>query len=158
MDKNQPPEVFCKKGVLRNFAKFTGKHLCQSLFFQWSCKKLLKKKPWHRCFPVNFAKFLRTPFVKEQLRWLLLQVIGGLVGIIDYFASNVFRVNNKQSSIFICLNSRNGVPTICEICSKLTIKTPEQRQWPLSGGFIVNFEQILQIVTGARLLTFSKRC
>ena len=26
------PEVFCKKGVLRNFAKFTGKHLCQSFF------------------------------------------------------------------------------------------------------------------------------
>ena len=26
-------EVFCKKGVLRNFAKFTGKHLCQRLFF-----------------------------------------------------------------------------------------------------------------------------
>ena len=28
-----PPDVFCKKVVLRNFAKFTGKHLCQSLFF-----------------------------------------------------------------------------------------------------------------------------
>ena len=27
------PKVFCKKGVLRNFTKFTGKHLCQSLFF-----------------------------------------------------------------------------------------------------------------------------
>ena len=27
------PEVLCKKGVLRNFAKFTGKHLSQSLFF-----------------------------------------------------------------------------------------------------------------------------
>ena len=26
-------EVFCKKNVLRSFAKFTGKHLCQSLFF-----------------------------------------------------------------------------------------------------------------------------
>ena len=25
-------EVFCKKGVLKNFAKFTGKQLCQSLF------------------------------------------------------------------------------------------------------------------------------
>ena len=23
---------------------------------------LLKKKLWHRCFPMNFAKFLRTPF------------------------------------------------------------------------------------------------
>ena len=27
------PEVFCKKGVFKNFAKFTGKHVCQSLFF-----------------------------------------------------------------------------------------------------------------------------
>ena len=25
------PEVSCKKGVLKNFAKFTGKHLCWSL-------------------------------------------------------------------------------------------------------------------------------
>ena len=28
-----PPEVFYKKGVLKNFTKFRGKHLCQSLFF-----------------------------------------------------------------------------------------------------------------------------
>ena len=27
------PEVFCKKGVLKNFTNFTGKHLCCSLFF-----------------------------------------------------------------------------------------------------------------------------
>ena len=27
----------------------------------------------HRCFPVKFAKFLRTPFLKEQLQWLLLR-------------------------------------------------------------------------------------
>ena len=27
------PEVFCKKGVLKNFANFTGKYLCWSLFF-----------------------------------------------------------------------------------------------------------------------------
>ena len=29
--KSSRLEVFCKKGVLRNFAKFTGKHLCQVL-------------------------------------------------------------------------------------------------------------------------------
>ena len=29
----QPLEVFYKKGVLENFAKFTGKHLCQRLSF-----------------------------------------------------------------------------------------------------------------------------
>ena len=32
-NRSSRPEVFCKKGVLRNSAKFTGKHLCQSLFF-----------------------------------------------------------------------------------------------------------------------------
>ena len=32
---------------------------------------LLKKRPWHRCFPSTFAKFLRTPFFTEHLRWLL---------------------------------------------------------------------------------------
>ena len=26
---------------------------------------LLKKKTWHRCFPVNFAKFLRTSFLQN---------------------------------------------------------------------------------------------
>ena len=31
--QKQPPEVSYKKDVLKNFAKFTGKHLCQSLFF-----------------------------------------------------------------------------------------------------------------------------
>ena len=31
--QRQPPEVLYKKSVLRNFANLTGKHLCQSLFF-----------------------------------------------------------------------------------------------------------------------------
>ena len=46
------------KGVLRNFAKFTGKHLCQVSF--------LRKRSWHRCFPVNFTKFLRTLFYRTH--------------------------------------------------------------------------------------------
>ena len=33
----------------------------------------LKKSFWYRCFPVNFANFLRTPFAIEHLRWLLLK-------------------------------------------------------------------------------------
>ena len=32
-NRSSCPELFCKKGVLRNFAKFIGKHLCQSFFF-----------------------------------------------------------------------------------------------------------------------------
>ena len=34
---------------------------------------LLKKRLWHRCFPMNAVKFLRTPFHIEHLWWLLLK-------------------------------------------------------------------------------------
>ena len=30
--KKQPPEVFHKQGILRNFAKFTGKYVSEFLF------------------------------------------------------------------------------------------------------------------------------
>ena len=63
-----------RKGVLRNFVNFTGKHLWQSLFFNKIAgprpATLLKKRLWHRCVPVNFAKFLRTPFLTEHL-WVI---------------------------------------------------------------------------------------
>ena len=72
--KSNRPEVFCKKGVLRNFSKFTGKHLCLSLFFNKLAGLRLKKRLWHTCFPVNFEKFLRTSFFTEHLLWLLLQI------------------------------------------------------------------------------------
>ena len=71
-------DVFCAKGVLRDFTKFTGEHLCQCLFFNKVAglrpATLLKKILWLRYFPVNFAKFLRTPFLTEHLRWLLLNI------------------------------------------------------------------------------------
>ena len=64
-----------KKGVLRNFAEFIGKHLPESLFW-WSCRPeaatLLIKRLLHRCFPVNFAKFPRTTFLQNTAGRLLL--------------------------------------------------------------------------------------
>ena len=43
-----------KKGFLRNFAKFTGKHLCQNLFFNKAAGLrpviLLKKSLWTGVF------------------------------------------------------------------------------------------------------------
>ena len=51
-----------------------------------------------------------------------------------YPVSNyIFKVNKRSTK------------TMCEICSKLTIKTPERRHWchlHRSGIFIVNFERI----------------
>ena len=32
----------------------------------------LQERLWYKCFPINFAKFLRTPIFIEHLWWLLL--------------------------------------------------------------------------------------
>ena len=76
LGRSSCPEVFCKKDVLRNIAKLTGKHLCQSLFFDKVAGLrllfVLKKRLWYGCSPVNFVKFLRALFLTEHLRWLLL--------------------------------------------------------------------------------------
>ena len=66
-----------KKSVLRNFTKFTGKHLCQSLFFNKVAgpATLLKNSLWHKCFRVNFVKFLRTLFLQNNSGRLLLQLL-----------------------------------------------------------------------------------
>ena len=59
-------QMFFKIGALKNFAIFTGKHLCWSLF-------LIKLQAF-RCFPMNIAKFLRAAFFIENFHCLLLQM------------------------------------------------------------------------------------
>ena len=60
--------------------------------------------------------------------------------------------------VSICLlkvNNRN-TRTRCEICSKLTIKTPERRHWRRSGVFIDNFEHISHFVLVFLFLTLNR--
>ena len=82
-----------RKSVLRNFSKFTGKHLCQSLYFnkvaglresitsiEIYCLRpatLLKQRLWRRSFDVNFAKFLRILFFQNTSGRMLLQIVLG---------------------------------------------------------------------------------
>ena len=72
MWEKQPPEVFCKNRYSEKCRKIQGKHLCQSLLFNkvadLSPATLLKRRLRHTCFPVNFAKFLITPFLQKTSR------------------------------------------------------------------------------------------
>ena len=54
-----------QKAVLKNFTKFKWKHLRP-------VAKSVKKRLQHRCFPVNFVKFLKTPFLQNISGQLLL--------------------------------------------------------------------------------------
>ena len=74
--RNSHQSCSIMKGAPRNFANFTGNHLCQSLFLNKVAVQrsttLLKKRLWHRCFPLNFAKFLWTLFLQNSSGRLLL--------------------------------------------------------------------------------------
>ena len=80
-DRSSHPEVFCKKGVLRNLAKIHRKTpvpelLSDAVVFMW-----------------NFAKFLRKPFLTEHLRWLL------LLGNARYYWSKHITICEKLSTL-----------------------------------------------------------
>ena len=62
--------------------------------------------------------------------------------------------NNPASTYLLKVNSRS-TRTRCEICSKLTIKIPEQCQWRRSDVFMITFEHISHLVLVFLLLTLN---
>ena len=56
------------KKVFLKISQNSQKNTCATVAF------LIKKRPWHRCFRVNFAKFLRKPFWQNISGRLLLSV------------------------------------------------------------------------------------
>ena len=58
-----------------------------------------------------------------------------------WFLYNTKKKHNPVNIYLFKVNNRNTTKR-CEICWKLTMKTPEWHQWRRSGVFIVNFEHI----------------
>ena len=66
-----------------------------------------------------------------------------------------FNITIPTSNYMFKINKRNTT-TWYDICSKLTIKTPERRYRSRSGVFIINFEYISHLALVLLLLTLSK--
>ena len=56
--RSSRPDVFYKKRVLKNFAKFTGKHLCHSLFFN----KVVGGESLAQVFSYEFCEISKNTF------------------------------------------------------------------------------------------------
>ena len=91
-DRSSHQRCSVRKGVLRNFAKFTGKRLCLSLFFnKVAGSKLTVKTPVRRhlfcrtylsdCFSndqnfVSWMSFLTSSkILKKQLKLILIEIL-----------------------------------------------------------------------------------
>ena len=62
--QKQPPEYSMKKGGLGNFTKFTGKNLCQSLFFD----KVAGLRPATLLKKRLFCEISKNTFFTEHIR------------------------------------------------------------------------------------------
>ena len=137
--QKQPREVFCKKGVVRNLSKFTVKHLCQSLFFN----------------KVGF--YMITALRHERFKSTFLILYSELI-LVDFnfwFWANSHKKRHSWLHPIKNKKSRNA-RIRCEICSKLTIKTPKGRHWRPSGIFIINFEDTSRLFQLVLLSTLNK--
>ena len=136
------------RGVLRNFTKFTGKHLYQSLFFNkvsgLTSATLLKKRLSHRCFPVIFPKFLRTPFLKNTSGRLLLK---NSCRNFDFHNINFFcRITNFELvSISNAIGSHDKDVLVALFCYIVVDFLPEKTDFTRINFFVKNmFSRNLQ--------------
>ena len=113
--------------------------LLQKDFYGPEAMNYFRKTFHHRCLTEQSLKYILSLHAlsgetRNEYQWYL------------SYPPNMylFKVNNT--------NTRKR----CEICSKLTIKTPGRRHWSRSGVFIVNFKYVSHLFLGVLWLTLNK--
>ena len=79
--------MFYKKGVLKNFAKFTGKHLCHSLYFN----KVARPQAYKTALDDSFYIFkIREQFFSGSASgWLLLYIYKDMFWAFEYASDSM---------------------------------------------------------------------
>ena len=116
------------------------------------CSKFIVVTPWRPFsdFLVNLYNHSGVSFVdfeQVNVNWAVTKRL--------VVFKNCGKCVKDPANIYLFkVNNRNTRKT-CEICSKLTLKTPERRQWH-SGLFIVNFEHISRLFLALLLLILNR--
>ena len=123
------------KNIFLEISQSSQENTCARVSF------ILKETLWHKCFPVDFAKFLRTPFPFriEQLWWLLLFLVISKFSqqVFTYWEWNVFKITNKKTrrtslTLFWCLYFK--LWTYYTYCSSVSIVESEQ----VTAGWVMH--------------------
>ena len=124
-----------RKGVLKSFAIFTEKLLSWSLFliklqvFRLASLQVyifIKMRLQHRCFPLNIAKILRTPILKNTCVRLLLCIyqaylIISLECIAIYLSQTLVKLGKIFSNQQLCLKLDSRLPKKFDLFSSMKV-------------------------------------
>ena len=99
------------KEVLLEISQNSQENSCTKVSFliKLQPSTLLKKRLWDRCFPVNFAKFLRAAFLTEYLWWLLPNIP---LKMFDSVLNMPLNFINLSSYLRSCLTKKYQKPTL----------------------------------------------
>ena len=99
--------MFCQQGVLKNFEKFTGKHLCQSLA---SACNFITKETMTQVFSCEFCGIFKNIYFIEHLRWLPLSERKPRTNLCVYSSREIrFKAPQRSVKIKIQLNVMYGM-------------------------------------------------
>ena len=82
-------DVFCEKGVLRNFSKITAKQLCQSLYFNkvtGQAFNFIKTETYVQVLSCAFCKISKNIFLSEHLLWLVFWILPFAVALVEFMS------------------------------------------------------------------------
>ena len=133
---------------LPNKFKFT-------LIFNHLLKKLVTLLLYHLTYVCRVRVPFSKPAWKQDLtpyKWKMIFYLHCAVSVLVKIRADLINTQFPANIYLFQVNNRNTRKRY-EICSKLTIKTPERRQWRRSGVFIFKFEHISQFFPVFPLLT-----
>ena len=166
MMTNSVPKVFYVNNSRRNTSEYISILLFLKVIYhyeEWTKKFNSKRCEW-RCF-CDFNHRQVAHFLPTKV------AIGGITdnAMMNYVPNQWINVDNTYTmvrefnlhwllfpaGIYLFIVNNRNTKTKCQICSKLTIKTPKQRHWWRSHVFIVNFEHISHLVLVLLLLSLN---
>ena len=102
--QKQPPEVFYKKAVFRNFAIFTEKHECQSLLLI----KFYEKETLTQVFSCEYCELSKNTYFEERLQMTASVLVKDTVR-----SFNIFHLNqNSLKTIFVIMETYISIDSL----------------------------------------------
>ena len=152
--QKQPPEEFCKKGVIRNFTKFTENTCTIVSFFAEACN-FIKKDTLAQVFSCEFCDISKNTFFTEHI-WATASAQIDPDKIVNYFSVKSLKTVDRHQThwftlvSFLCNFGSGRSKQRCIwlfSCEKMTISRSSRSQMFFKKGVFKNFA----IFTGKHL-------